>query len=119
MCDDKMGLLIDLKKCRIRIHRNTMKILGDPQYVMLLVNPVERSIALYKSDASEKRAHKIPGPRKSGRQEYEFYSRSIVRNLSNLNEHWHEPSKYRMNGEYVANEGVVVFRMEQAEQIGV
>lgn len=119
MYDEKMGLLIDLKKCRIRIHRNTIKVLGEPQYVMLLVNPEERSIALSRSDTSEKRAHKIPGPRKNGRQEYEFYSRSLVRNLSRLNERWHEPGKYRMNGEYVANEGIVVFRMDQAEQIGV
>ena len=119
MHDEKMGLLIDLKKCRIRIHRNTMKVLGDPSYVMLLVNPEERSIALYSSDATEKRAHKIPGPRKDGRQEYEFYSRSLVGSLSRLNAHWHEPRKYRMNGEFVANEGIVVFRMDQAEQIGV
>jgi hypothetical protein len=119
MHDEKMGLLIDLKKCRIRIHRNTMKVLGDPEYVMLLVNPEERTIALSKSTAREKRSHKIPAPRKDGRHEYEFYSRGLVQNLSQLNAHWCEPSKYRMNGEYVINESIVVFRMDQAEQIGV
>ena len=116
---EKGGLSIDLKKHRIRIHRNTMRILGEPKYVLIMVNPEERTIALSRSAASEKRAHKIPPPRKDGRQEYEFYSTSLVQSLSRLNKYWHESGKYRMNAEYIATEGIVVFRMDQAEQIGV
>ncbi len=32
-------LCIDLKKNRIRIHRQTLHLLGDPDYIQLLVNP--------------------------------------------------------------------------------
>ena len=32
-------LSIDLKKSLIRIHRNTLRLLGDPDYIQLLINP--------------------------------------------------------------------------------
>lgn len=112
------GLLIDLKKRRIRIHRNTMQILGEPSYVMLLVNPKERALALMCSAGEQKCAHKVPAPRKNGRQEYEFYSKDLVHCLSQLNGQWQEPDKYRMKGEYIPNEHMFIFRMDQAERIG-
>ena len=35
----KPVLCIDLKKNRIRIHKLTLHMLGDPEYIQLLVNP--------------------------------------------------------------------------------
>ena len=38
------SILIDIKKNRIRIHKNTIHALGDPKYVLLLVNPKEATV---------------------------------------------------------------------------
>lgn len=32
-------IVIDSKSGRIRIHRNTLHLLGDPEYIQLLINP--------------------------------------------------------------------------------
>ena len=41
----KPVLCIDLKKNRIRIHKLTLHMLGDPEYIQLLVNPQDSMIA--------------------------------------------------------------------------
>ena len=45
----KPVLCIDLKKNRIRIHKLTLHMLGDPEYIQLLVNPQDSMIAIRKS----------------------------------------------------------------------
>ena len=45
----KPVLCIDLKKNRIRIHKLTLHMLGDPEYIQLLVNPQDSMIAIKKS----------------------------------------------------------------------
>lgn len=39
-------LSIDLKKSLIRIHRNTLRLLGDPDYIQLMINPNSKMIAI-------------------------------------------------------------------------
>ena len=41
-----LSISIDLKKNRIRIHKNTLHAIGSPSYILLLVNPVENSLAI-------------------------------------------------------------------------
>ena len=52
-------IILDFKKGRIRIYKNTMRALGNPEFVLLLVNPTARLIALIKSDRKNSRAHYI------------------------------------------------------------
>ena len=35
-------ICIDFKKNRIRIHRNTLRQIGNPEYIQLLVNPDQK-----------------------------------------------------------------------------
>ena len=39
-------ILVDLAKDRIRIHRVTLNALQNPEYIMLIVNPVEKSLGI-------------------------------------------------------------------------
>ena len=114
-----LGILIDLKKKRIRIHRNTLRAIGDPRHVLLLVNPDVRTVAVMSTTAADKRGHKVYTSPESNRKAYELYSTSLIRNLSILNPNWQEPFKYRMQGEMIPNEGTVVFRMDAATPIGI
>jgi hypothetical protein len=38
------AILVDLKKYRIRIHKNTLHSIGNPKHILLLVNPEERTL---------------------------------------------------------------------------
>ncbi len=57
----KPAILIDLKKYRIRIHKNTLYLLGNPEYIMFLVNPSDRIIAIRCGTKSDRYAHRITG----------------------------------------------------------
>ena len=46
----KPTILVDLKKCRIRIHKSTLHSIGEPDHILLLVNPKERTLAILSSD---------------------------------------------------------------------
>lgn len=113
-----LGILIDLKKKRIRIHRSTLHALGDPDRVYLLVNPEQRILAVQSALASDKRAHKVYTTSESNRQTYELYSTPLVANLLALNPDWTEPFKYRLKGESIPNESAVVFKMDDAVSVG-
>lgn len=113
-----LGILIDLKKKRIRIHRSTLHALGNPVRVYLLVNPDQRILAVQTAVASDKRAHKVYTTADSNRQTYELYSTSLVNNLLTLNPGWAEPCKYRIQGEAIPSESAVVFKMDDATPVG-
>ena len=48
MREDKLSpvVVIDCSRNRIRIHRNALHLLGDPDYVVLLINPANLTFAI-------------------------------------------------------------------------
>lgn len=98
-------VVVDLKKCRIRIHKNTLRSIGDPDYVLLLVNPEERTLAILHSDRSDPLAHHKPS---------ELYSRSLIKSLRDICSNWEDNQSYRLYGKVIPNEGLVLFRMDES-----
>lgn len=109
----KPAILVDLKKSRIRIHKNTLHAIGNPDYVLLMVNPEERTLAVLGSDCSDPRAHKITLTAVN-QKSIELYSRSLVRNLRFLCSDWQANQSYRLYGEIISNEGVAQFHMDKS-----
>lgn len=108
------AILIDLKKCRIRIHKNTLHSIGNPENILLLVNPEERTLAILCSDRSDPRAHHISWDSLVGKKSFELYSRSLVKSLRDIFSDWDDNQSYRMYGEIIVNEGVAQFRMAES-----
>ena len=77
----KPTLSVDLKKKRIRIHKVTLHLLGDPEYIQLLVNPLNHTIALRKSIQEDYLAHRIRKEQLTGKNCYELYSTDFVNTL--------------------------------------
>lgn len=107
-------ILVDLKKDRIRIYKNTLRALGTPDYVLLLVNPEERTLVILLSDRSDPRAHHIPSVPLEVQRTFELYSRSLIKNLRNVCRDWKDNQSYRMYGEVIPNKGMVRFYMSDA-----
>jgi len=110
----KPVILIDLKKYRIRIHKNTLRSIGDPDYILLLVNPEERSLAILRSDRSDTRAHHIAWASLAKRKSFEVYSRSLVKSLHEVCSNWQDNQSYRLYGEIIPNEGAAQFHMTES-----
>ena len=108
---ERPAILIDLKKYRIRIHKNTLHSIGNPDNVLLLVNPEERTLAILRSDRSEPRAHHISWASLINKKSFELYSKSLVKSLRDVCSDWQDNQSYRMYGEIISNGGVAQFRM--------
>ena len=105
------AISVDLKKHRIRIHKNTLRSIGNPDYVLLLVNPEDRSLAILRSNRFDPRAHHIT---MTTRTAIELYSRSLTKSLRGVCNTWQDNQSYRMYGKTILVEGVAQFHMDDS-----
>lgn len=102
------SLCIDMKKNRIRIHRHTLHLLGNPKYIQLLVNPDTGKIAIRNSSAKDHLAHKIY---LSTSDCIELYSSVLMENLKTVTTDLEPNCSYRLYGSVNPQAGVACFSM--------
>ena len=110
----KPAILIDLKKPLIRIHKDTLYSIGNPEYILLLVNPKERSFAISASDRTDPKSHHISKGSLVNKKSFELYSTALVKSLQNLCLDWQDDKAYRIYGKKISNKGIVRFDMAEA-----
>lgn len=111
----KPMILVDMAKNRIRIHRTTLEMLQHPEYVLLIVNPIERTIGIMPSKMSDPGAHRVKTPSVLVKKSYELYSGILTRKLREVCPDWLPTGKYLMTGDLVSGKQVVRFPMGEAE----
>ena len=109
MNTDQPAIMFDFKKSRIRIHKNTLRALNNPAYVLLLINPIDRLIAVQASDGTDARAHRV-GIRAMRNKSFEIYSRALLDKLRLCSE-WDEKQSYRILGNRIEEQGLVQFKI--------
>lgn len=120
MKDDSFNtpmIVIDSKNSRIRIHRNTLHLLGDPKYIQLLVNPQQLTLAILPSQEL-KTANAVRWDRIAERKSCELYSKILVRQLGSICPGWKADGKYRLYGACVLDGLLIQFDMSLAEEVG-
>ena len=105
----KPCLLLDLKKCRIRIHKSTLHLLGDPEYIQLLVNPKTPSIAVKRSSRLDRLSLHVRWNTIAQRQCFDFYSRYLLRSLQDLDCSMSDNKAYRLYGSVYTKENLAIF----------
>lgn len=105
-------ILFNFKKNRIRIHKNTLKAFDYPSHVLLLINPVDRLVAIKGNDGTDARAHRV-SQRVSTNQSFEIYSHSLLQQLR-LCSKWDGRSNYRILGNRVDRQGVIQFPINES-----
>lgn len=111
-------LCIDLKKNRIRIHKLTLHLLGDPDYIQLLVNPDEGTIAIRKSFPDDHLAHRVRFQELPEGTCCELYSTELMQSLRQVNEGWKNNCSYRLYGNINKREGIAWFTMKNIILVG-
>ena len=109
-----LALSIDFKHDRIRIHKSTLRAMGRPDYVQLLINPEERMLAVMRADRSDLSAHRLHWPRLASGQCFELHSKPFLKALFGLRGDWQDNRTYRIYGECLPDKGVAIFRVEDA-----
>lgn len=114
MTTDQPAIMFDFKKSRIRIHKNTLHALDNPAYVLLLINPIDRLIAVKANDGTDARAHRV-GMRASKNKSFEIYSMALLDKLRLCSE-WDEKQSYRILGNRIEEQDIVQFKINESFQ---
>ena len=107
----KPSILIDMRKNRIRIHKNTLRALGNPDFVVLIVNPEEYTLGIKCSTIDDKLAHRIR--KNTLKKECELHSKRLMTAFYRLCPDWDDKKNYRLEGDVIKEENMVVFSMRK------
>ncbi len=104
---------VDVKKYRIRIHKSTLHLLGDPRYIQLLINPDSMSVAIR---AIEKRrsgdqTNVVDQRMMNSDNSIELYSRSLVEKIREVVPDLDDGFSYRITGDIIPSKKVAVFAL--------
>jgi hypothetical protein len=108
----KPSILVDMRKKRIRIHKHTLHALGDPDFVVLIINPEAHTLGVKCSMLDDKLAHRVHKSSMKKKDCYELYSKRLMAALHELCPDWDDRESYRMEGKIIADEGMAVFSMK-------
>lgn len=93
-------ICIDLKKNRIRIHKITLRQMGNPEYIQLLVNPAAQSMIIRGCTASDKFCQKVRMQHLNSDYCYELYSTELLNSMKSVASGWEDKQSYRIYGSY-------------------
>ena len=105
----RVTIAVDLKKYRIRIHRNTLALLGTPKYIQLLVSPSAKMMAIQGVDTRTRFTHRVNLAALRPDNSYEIYSSLFVSQLLALVTNLDAKCTYRLTGEIGAEENGAVW----------
>lgn len=111
-------VVIDMRHNRIRIHKNTLHILGDPNYVRLLVNPEQQTFVIQCSSSQDQLSHRIKWKLISGKQCCEIYSKHLMEVMSSSFFSLKDQLAYRITGQFFAKEQLAHFSIKESVLIG-
>ena len=85
--------------------------MGKPDYVLLLVNPEEKTIGILPTDQNDKKAHRI----KYDNHSCEIYSMLFIETIGKLTNKFEAGHRYMINGKLITNKNLALFELEKAE----
>lgn len=103
---DNPKIVIDYPRNRIRIHKNTLRVMGTPEYVLLIVNPEQKTLCVICGGANIQGSHKI---HINNSRCIELCSKSLNGTLRNAFHVFSGNISYVIEGEYIASENMVKF----------
>lgn len=109
-------IVVDLAKDRIRVYRSTINALQNPAHIMLIVNPIEKTIGIIHGKEGDLGVHKV---KISGKSCYELYSRPLTQKFRQVCPDWIDTGKYKLTGKLIPGELVAEFNMLDAEFTGI
>ena len=106
-------ILVDMAHCRIRIPKHTLRCLGNPGFIRLLINPETRTLAVEVCDQSEPRRHRVPKYVMNSKQSFEIYSASLCDQLR-MHTSWGEHNAYKLFAAAQAGEQLLIYNYDEA-----
>ena len=112
--DPNITMSIDMKKYRLRIHKQTLKALGYPNFVQLLISPKSRVIVILKCEKETPGKQEIPvsfdKPNSSGT--FDIYCKELITRIQNEFGGLEHPGLYHLEGFPVPEKSGVCFPLK-------
>lgn len=114
MSETSVIMAFDPKKSRIRIHKTTIHMMGDPKYIHLLVHPEKKSVAIVavKSNSPGKDAHRIKPQIMESDNSYEIYSSLFLKKLFEIVGGLSTECSYRISGKMIPSQKMAVYSLD-------
>lgn len=106
-------ILVDLTRHRIRVSKYTLRCLGSPDFVRLLINTETRTICLEVCGQDDPRKHRVPDYVMNTKQCYEINSIPFCEQLQQHTD-WKSGSAYKLFASGQAGEQLMMFKMDDA-----
>lgn len=115
-----ISIAIDVKKNRIRLHKPTLHLLGDPSLIQLLLDPHKMVLAIRCPEVAEPGGQEIKiGPHNFlGDNTCELYSRSLLMRMRAIPGVMPKECSYRLTGYVSTKKRVAVFPLNSLQEIG-
>ena len=112
-------MAIDTKKFRIRLHKSTLKLLGNPSSVQFLISPEKKQILLRNMDdfPEDITVLKISKFQMNSDNSIDFYSYKLVSTIQIATGTMDEKVCYRLYGDLHSTQKIGIFSFENVEKI--
>lgn len=112
--ENKLGLSLSIKRGRILIYRNTLKEIGEPDYIRLLLNRKLKRIAVQCCEEIDRDSYRVPDY--STWEQFDIASLKFITMLYKM-AGWDSEKSYRIYGYPVLKYRLVLFCLEDAHVI--
>ena len=117
MSNPEFSMTIDMKWNRIRIHKRTIRAIGSPGKVLLLVNPAERAIILTGTTKDDPAGHAPSQASVRNGKSFELHSKPLITQLGTLFPAFSSDRVYRFIGKIADSEKIVRFSADDVVDI--
>ena len=84
----RSGIVIDIPRSRIRVHKKTIHSMGDPRFIQLLINPDTRKIGLVCCSKNAYSSIYVDPKIMASRNCFEIHGKLLVERLAELFPNW-------------------------------
>ena len=114
------SIALDMKKNRIRIHKPTVRMLGDPKQIQLLFNPEDMVVAIVCPESEVPGGQEIrinPKHFKRGENDVEVYSKMFLKKLRSIHGNLDDNCTYRLIGKIIPEFRAARFPMSTIHRV--
>ncbi len=105
---------IDFKKGRIRIYKKTLRMMGSPDYLQLLINPKDGVIAIRRLEQPSGQFIKVNWEALGRRNSLEVHLTNFLDKVRACCMSWPQDRTYRIDGKYIADYELARFSLSDA-----
>lgn len=109
----KYNISINYRADTVRIHKQTIDILGTPRFVQFMINPDTKILYVQGTNTRSLNCLEVPSAEFRKRNQYTLHGRYFIKKLSDL-AGWSLDCPHILQGEYDKDYNIVSFNLEEA-----